>query len=143
MGCQLLATASGLRTVIGLCPADVLKFTSRWAEENSTAGRDRAHVVPLPTFPIPRAGTQSPRQPEKKGSFEKPHFSLTRGLAQVSLIEAYKIGDQPLAVRFPVNTTDKTDVKFRGVLHDPEVLSPFTESLLRGVRGPKRSFQDR
>jgi hypothetical protein len=32
----------------------------------------------------------------KKGSFEKPHFSLTaatRGLA-VPLIEAYKIGDK-------------------------------------------------
>jgi hypothetical protein len=32
---------------------------------------------------------------------------------------------------------DKADVEFRGVLQDPEVLSPSTESLLRG---PKRSF---
>jgi hypothetical protein len=28
-------------------------------------------------------------------------------------------------------TTDKADVKFRGVLQDPEVLTPFAESLLR------------
>ena len=37
----------------------------------------------------------------------------------------------------PQCTTDKTDAEFRGVLQDPEVLSPSTESLLRG---PKRSF---
>ena len=34
-------------------------------------------------------------------------------------------------------TTDETDVMFRNVLQDPEVLSPSTESLLRG---PKLTF---
>ncbi len=49
------------------------------SRDNPTAGRDRAHVALLPTgtFPILRAGTQSPRQPERKGSFEKLRRHLT------------------------------------------------------------------
>jgi hypothetical protein len=51
------------------------------------------------TFPILRVGTlirqSEPQATRKEESFEKPHFSLTRGLAQVSL-------DETISRRFAV-----------------------------------------
>jgi hypothetical protein len=52
-----------------------------------------------------------PQATRKEGSFEKLHFSLTRGLAQVSLIETYKIGDnlKPVAVRSFLKLASRSD----------------------------------
>ena len=36
--------------------------------------------------------TQSPRQPEKKGSFEKLYFSFKSGLAQVCILHVFFTG---------------------------------------------------
>ena len=82
--------AVGLRTVGGVSPADSAggmimirvrvimmmgpgcsKCTSHWQRAEvairfPTAGRDRTHVVLLPSFPILRAGTQSPTPATRK-----------------------------------------------------------------------------
>ena len=86
-------------------PADGLKSREPYRRARPSS------VVPLPTFPILRAGTQSPKgnPARKKGSFEKLHFSLTRGLAQVSHWRKYKSGDLPFAVRSSVNLVRERD----------------------------------
>ena len=62
-------------------------------------------------FPNLKSRYSEPQATRKEGSFEKLHFSLTRGpgLAQVLLIETYKIGDKPVAVRSFVKLASRSD----------------------------------
>ncbi len=97
---------------------------SRWAEgtqwqsevpglpPSPADGLKVKHVILLPTFPILGAGdsdSQATRELEEKVVSEKlsSFFSLTRGLAQVSRVEAYGAGDKPLAVRASVKPSPR------------------------------------
>ena len=94
--------AAGLSAASGL-------YTSRWAEVARTLPQGETELSGATAhFPNLKSRYSEPQATRKKGSFEKLHFSLTRGLAQVSLIETYKIGDK-VAVRSFVKLASRSD----------------------------------
>jgi hypothetical protein len=100
--------ADGLSAASGL-------YTSRWAEVARTLPQGETELSGATAhFPNLKSRYSEPQATRKKGSFEKLHFSLTRGLAQVSHWRKYKSGDLPFAVRSSVNL-----VRERGPIKAP------------------------
>jgi hypothetical protein len=76
--------AAGLSAASGL-------YTSRWAEVARTLPQGETELSGATAhFPNLKSRYSEPQATRKKGSFEKLHFSLTRGLAQVSHWRKYK-----------------------------------------------------
>ena len=95
--------ADGLSAASGL-------YTSRWAEVARTLPQGETELSGATAhFPNLKSRYSEPQATRKKGSFEKLHFSLTRGLAQVSHWRKYKSGDLPFAVRSSVNLVRERD----------------------------------
>jgi hypothetical protein len=95
--------AAGLSAASGL-------YTSRWAEVARTLPQGETELSGATAhFPNLKSRYSEPQATRKKGSFEKLHFSLTRGLAQVSHWRKYKSGDLPFAVRSSVNLVRERD----------------------------------
>ncbi len=75
----------------GESPADGPKYTSQRAEVAITQPQGETGLSGATAhFPNLKSRYSEPQATRKNGSFEKVHFSLTRGLAQVSLIETIK-----------------------------------------------------